>query len=65
MKCAMLSLTSAGGSDCGASVSSAIVGWYLQRGGMKQARKTYKRYMQVAVRKLIFFISKSPILNIL
>ena len=43
VKCAMLSLTSAGGSDCGASVSAAIVGWYFQRGGMKRARKMYKR----------------------
>jgi U3 small nucleolar RNA-associated protein 6 len=44
VKCAMLSLTSARGDDCGASVSSAIVGWFLQRGGMKRARKMYKRY---------------------
>lgn len=59
VKCAMLSLTLAGGSDCGASVSSAIVGWYLQRGGMKKARKIYKRYMQIAVLKWKFFMSKS------
>lgn len=44
VKCAMLSLGLAAGSDSGASVSSAIVGWYLQRDGMKQARKMYKRY---------------------
>lgn len=44
VKCAMLSLSLAGGSDSGASVSSAIVGWYLQRDGMKHARKMYKRY---------------------
>jgi U3 small nucleolar RNA-associated protein 6 len=46
VKCAMLSLSLAGGSDMGASVSSAIVGWYLQKDGMKQARKMYKRYTQ-------------------
>ncbi|OEL26508.1 hypothetical protein BAE44_0012475 [Dichanthelium oligosanthes] len=45
VKCAMLSLSLAGGSDSGASVSSAIVGWYLQRDGMKQARKVYKRFL--------------------
>jgi hypothetical protein len=44
VKCAMLSLSSAGGSDCGASVSSAFVGWVLQKDGIKQARKMYKRY---------------------
>jgi U3 small nucleolar RNA-associated protein 6 len=44
VKIAMLSLSLAGGSDSGASVSSAIVGWYLQRDGMKHARKIYKRY---------------------
>lgn len=44
VKCAMLSLSLAGGSDSGASVSSAIVGWYLQRDGVKHARKMYKRY---------------------
>jgi hypothetical protein len=44
VKCAMLSLTLAGGDDCGTSVSSSIVGWYLQRGSMKRARKMYKRY---------------------
>ena len=44
VKCATLSLSSAGGSDCGASVSSAIVGWVLQKDGIKQARKMYKRY---------------------
>uniref|UniRef100_A0A0E0CHN1 Suppressor of forked domain-containing protein n=1 Tax=Oryza meridionalis TaxID=40149 RepID=A0A0E0CHN1_9ORYZ len=42
VKCAMLSLSSAGGSGCGASVSSAVVGWILQRDGIKQARKMYK-----------------------
>jgi len=44
VKIAMLSLSLAGGSDSGASVSSAIVGRYLQRDGMKHARKMYKRY---------------------
>jgi len=44
VKTAMLSLSLAGGSDSGASVSSAIVGWHLQRDGMKHARKMYKRY---------------------
>ena len=39
VKCAMLSLSLAGGNDSGASVASAIIGWYLQRDGMKQARK--------------------------
>ena len=43
VKCAMLSLSLAGGNDSGASVASAIIGWYLQRDGMKQARKMYKR----------------------
>ncbi|GJN40897.1 hypothetical protein PR202_gn00313 [Eleusine coracana subsp. coracana] len=55
VKCAMLSLTTAGGSDCGASVSSAIVGWYLQRGGMKQARKMYKRFLALPRPSLKFF----------
>lgn len=45
VKCAMLSLSSAGGSDCGASVSSAFVGWVLQKDGIKQARKMYKRFL--------------------
>ncbi|KAF8695551.1 hypothetical protein HU200_037397 [Digitaria exilis] len=45
VKCAMLSLGLAGGSDSGASVSSAIIGWYFQRDGMKQARKMYKRFL--------------------
>lgn len=45
VKCAMLSLSLAGGSDSGASVSSAIVGWYLQRDGVKHARKMYKRLL--------------------
>jgi len=45
VKCAMLSLSLAGGNDSGASVASAIVGWYLQRDGMKQARKMYKRLL--------------------
>lgn len=45
VKIAMLSLSLAGGSDSGASVSSAIVGWYLQRDGMKHARKIYKRLL--------------------
>jgi len=44
VKISTLSLSLAGGSDSGASVSSAIVGWYLQRDGMKHARKMYKRY---------------------
>ena len=44
VKCCTLSLSSGGGSDCGASVSSAIVGWVLQKDGIKQARKMYKRY---------------------
>jgi len=43
VKCAMLSLSLAGGNDSGALVASAIIGWYLQRDGMKQARKMYKR----------------------
>ncbi|CAL5077459.1 unnamed protein product [Urochloa decumbens] len=45
VECAMLSLSLASGSDLGASVASAIVGWYLQRDGMKQARKMYKRLL--------------------
>jgi len=45
VKCAMLSLSLAGGNDSGASVASAIIGWYLQRDGMKQARKMYKRLL--------------------
>ncbi|XP_062188250.1 uncharacterized protein LOC133891539 [Phragmites australis] len=55
VKCAMLSLSLAGGSDCGASVSSAIVGWYLQRDGMKQARKMYKRFLALPRPSLKFF----------
>ena len=43
VKCAMLSLSLTSGNDSGASVASAIIGWYLQRDGMKQARKMYKR----------------------
>ncbi|EER95733.1 U3 small nucleolar RNA-associated protein 6 homolog [Sorghum bicolor] len=45
VKISTLSLSLAGGSDSGASVSSAIVGWYLQRDGMKHARKMYKRFL--------------------
>ncbi|TKW29986.1 hypothetical protein SEVIR_2G004400v4 [Setaria viridis] len=55
VKCAMLSLSLAGGSDLGASVSSAIVGWYLQRDGMKQARKMYKRLLSLPRPSLKFF----------
>lgn len=49
VKISMLSLSLAGGSDSGASVSCAIVGWYLQRDGMKYARKVYKRYGKLTV----------------
>ncbi|OEL27406.1 hypothetical protein BAE44_0011576 [Dichanthelium oligosanthes] len=55
VKCAMLSLSSAGGSDLGASVCSAIVGWYLQRDGMKQARKMYKKFLALPGPRLKFF----------
>ncbi|XP_062189942.1 uncharacterized protein LOC133892975 [Phragmites australis] len=55
VRCAMLSLSSAGGGDCGASVSSAIIGWYLQRDGMKQARKMYKRFLALPRPSLKFF----------
>lgn len=53
--CAMLSLSSAGGSDYGASVSSAIVGWVLQKDGIKQARKMYKRFLALPRPSLKFF----------
>ncbi|KAL6647631.1 hypothetical protein ACP70R_015068 [Stipagrostis hirtigluma subsp. patula] len=55
VKCAMLSLSSAGGSDSGASVSSAVVGWVLQRDGVKQARKMYKRFLALPRPSLKFF----------
>ncbi|KAM3386219.1 hypothetical protein ACQJBY_009702 [Aegilops geniculata] len=55
VKCAMLSLSSAGGSDCGASVSSAFVGWVLQKDGIKQARKMYKRFLALPRPSLKFF----------
>ncbi|CAN6196624.1 unnamed protein product [Urochloa humidicola] len=55
VECAMLSLSLAGGSDLGASVASAIVGWYLQRDGMKQARKMYKRLLALPRPSLKFF----------
>ncbi|KAL6880370.1 hypothetical protein ACP4OV_011935 [Aristida adscensionis] len=55
VKCAMLSLSLAGGSDSGASISSAIVGWILQRDGMKQARKMYKRFLALPRPSLKFF----------
>ncbi|KAJ1287354.1 hypothetical protein BS78_02G003400 [Paspalum vaginatum] len=55
VKCAMLSLSLPSGSDSGASVSSAIVGWYLQRDGMKQARKMYKRFLALPRPSLKFF----------
>jgi hypothetical protein len=55
VKCAMLSLTLARGDDCGASVSSAIVGWFLQRGGMKRARKMYKRYANCCLDWIVFY----------
>uniref|UniRef100_A0A0E0JUE7 Suppressor of forked domain-containing protein n=1 Tax=Oryza punctata TaxID=4537 RepID=A0A0E0JUE7_ORYPU len=55
VKCAMLSLSCAGGSDCGASVSSAIVGWILQRDGIKQARKMYKRFLALPRPSFKFF----------
>ncbi|KAJ1256845.1 hypothetical protein BS78_K286800 [Paspalum vaginatum] len=54
VKCAMLSLSLASGSDSGASVSSAIVGWYLQMDGMKQARKMYKRFLALPCPSLKF-----------
>ncbi|VAH30927.1 unnamed protein product [Triticum turgidum subsp. durum] len=53
VKCATLSLSSAGGSDCGASVSSAFVGWVLQKDGIKQARKMYKN----------FWLYRAPVLS--
>jgi U3 small nucleolar RNA-associated protein 6 len=56
VKCATLSLSSAGGSDCGASVSSAIVGWVLQKDGIKKARKMYKRYATYAPSIILFAI---------
>ncbi|VAH30928.1 hypothetical protein VPH35_021075 [Triticum aestivum] len=55
VKCATLSLSSAGGSDCGASVSSAFVGWVLQKDGIKQARKMYKRFLALPRPSLKFF----------
>ncbi|KAM0831034.1 hypothetical protein ACQ4PT_065811 [Festuca glaucescens] len=55
VKCATLSLSSAGGSDCGASVSSAIIGWVLQKDGIKQARKMYKRFLALPRPSLKFF----------
>ncbi|VAH46642.1 unnamed protein product [Triticum turgidum subsp. durum] len=55
VKCAMLSLSSAGGSDCGASVSSAFIGWVLQKDGIKQARKMYKRFLALPRPSLKFF----------
>ncbi|XP_047064850.1 uncharacterized protein LOC124672712 [Lolium rigidum] len=55
VKCATLSLSSAGGSDCGASVASAIVGWVLQKDGIKQARKMYKRSLALLRPSLKFF----------
>ncbi|KAL5198329.1 hypothetical protein ABZP36_001841 [Zizania latifolia] len=55
VKCAMLSLSSAGGGDSGASVSSAVVGWVLQRDGIKQARKMYKRFLALPRPSLKFF----------
>uniref|UniRef100_A0A0D9WUM8 Suppressor of forked domain-containing protein n=1 Tax=Leersia perrieri TaxID=77586 RepID=A0A0D9WUM8_9ORYZ len=55
VKCAMLSLSSAGGSDCGASVSSSIVGWVLQKDGIKKARKMYKRFLALPRPSLKFF----------
>lgn len=55
VKSAMLSLSSAGGSDCGASVSSAIVGWVSQKDGIKQARKMYKRFLALPRPSLKFF----------
>jgi U3 small nucleolar RNA-associated protein 6 len=54
VKCATLSLSSAGGSDCGASVPSAIVGWVLQKDGIKKARKMYKRYVTYAPSMILF-----------
>ncbi|CAM0905137.1 unnamed protein product [Alopecurus aequalis] len=55
VKCATLSLSSAGGSDWGASVSSAIVGWVFQKDGIKQARKMYKRFLALPCPSLKFF----------
>uniref|UniRef100_J3MI18 U3 small nucleolar RNA-associated protein 6 homolog n=2 Tax=Oryza brachyantha TaxID=4533 RepID=J3MI18_ORYBR len=55
VKCAILALSSAGGNDCGASVSSAIVGWVLQRDGIKQTRKMYKRFLALPRPSLKFF----------
>uniref|UniRef100_A0ACD5UQC7 Uncharacterized protein n=1 Tax=Avena sativa TaxID=4498 RepID=A0ACD5UQC7_AVESA len=55
VKCATLSLSSAGGSDCGALVSSAIIGWVLQKDGIKQARKMYKRFLALPCPSLKLF----------
>lgn len=53
----IVSLTKDGGSDNGFSLSSAIVNFVLQKGGIQHARVMYKRYMLLD-NKLVIFLLK-------
>lgn len=47
VKVIILSVAEDGGSDCAATISSAVVNWVLQRDGIQRAKETYKRYVQL------------------
>ncbi|XP_020093053.1 U3 small nucleolar RNA-associated protein 6 homolog [Ananas comosus] len=55
VKVIILSVAEDGGSDCAATISSAVVNWVLQRDGIQRARETYKRFLALPRPSLKFF----------
>ncbi|XP_072955999.1 uncharacterized protein [Typha angustifolia] len=55
VNCMIISLARAGGRECGASISSAVVSWVVQKDGIKRAREIYKRLLGLPHPSIKFF----------